>query len=252
MSKLPSYEQLFYDEFATFFEGIKADLNSVATAPTSALRTAGGSRRSMGGSMLFGSNRIEVKFDSNLERRWILQFVADGSVIAIEVQAVRTPYRKGKDAFSSTIWDILVTYDDGRRKLVSVKPFSVAASEDFKPLWKAICEDIPPGTAHEAQLCTEHELDPIKVDRGNMFNIALTHDRPEWSEQAYKFIAAQEREVTIERVCAHLRALSPVPHLDHFLALSKEFWAVVWLLAKRVVRLCSDDYLGMNSVVTLS
>lgn len=248
MSKISLREQLFSDQFATLIPCLRSDLNSVEPATNNALRTAGSSTRSMGGSMLLGSVRLPVQFDSELERRCVLQFLADDDIVGIQLQAVRTPHRL-IDGKTSTIWDVFVTLANGLRKLVSVKDFKVAASDRYKALWREICAGIPPGTADVAQIYTQHHIDPVKVDTGNLFNIALTHDRPEAAELAYDFIIDENREMTIGQICAHLRRLRPVPMADHFLALSTEFWAVVWLLAKRAVHLCAHDYIGMSTLV---
>lgn len=235
--------------FTPIDPAITIDYVSVAPAPSRALRRAGAGTRSMGGNYLQGEDRLLVGIDSNLELCHNLQCLQDTAVVDVLSQGVVTSYIDADGQPHKTFWDLFVTYDDGLRKLISVKPIVIVETEEFQAHFKRVVAGIEPGVADIVEVATEATLDPIKVDRGMMYNKALVEGCPDGAQAAFEFIDAHAGPVKIATVCEFLRSQSPSPELLHFAVLSGEFWSVVWLLAKRAVVLRSSGYLTMQSEV---
>jgi len=230
-------------------DGVSIDVVERLPQKSEMLRVTGKSSLSMGGSFLKGEDLWEFGFDAELERQLALQLLQDPEVADVESQAVVTPFIDEAGKWRETFWDLRVIYRDGTIGLKSVKTLVYAMSEQFAANWALICAGVPPGVADSVQVLTEHSLDAVKIDRGALFNKALTAGQPAAAEKAYEFLAKQSAPVPIGEVCAHLRTHFPVPDNLHFRGLSAEFWAVIWLMAKRAAKLCSDGYITMTSLV---
>lgn len=230
-------------------DGVSIDVVDRLPQKSNMLRVTGNSTLSMGGTFLIGEDLREFGFDAELERQHALQYCQDPAVAHVESQAVITPFidRHGKSR--ETVWDLRVTYKDGTIGLKSVKTLVYAMTEEFAANFALICAGIPPGVADSVQVLTEHSLDPVQVDRGTIFNKALTAGQPAAAEIAYEFLTQKAEPVPIQDVCDHLRQHFPAPEDGHFRALSVEFWAVVWLMAKRAAKLCSEGYITTTSLV---
>lgn len=218
--------------------------------PSEGVRRAGLTGWGMGGTMLSPLTYHEIGFDSNLERRWIFQFLQYADVVSIQEQPIETTYFDQNGDFRKTIWDLLITKTDGTRELVSVKRLEVAENPDFAANFKLMANAVPAGIADTAWLATEYNLEPALVDRGELYQYALRAGKPRNAQAALAYILAHDRGVAIQTICDALRKeAEPIEPLEHFNALSDDFWTVVWLLATRQVRPVTDDYLDVNSEV---
>lgn len=233
-------------------DGISIDVAERLPRKSGMLRVTGKSSLSMGGTFLKGEDLIEFGFDADLELKLAFQDLQDPEVAEVESQAVKTPYLDEAGKWRETIWDLRVTYKDGHVALKSVKTLVYAMTSEFAEHWKLICAGIPPGVADSVRVVTEHSVDPVKVDRGVLFNKALTAGQPTNAQAAFDFLALQSQPVPIKTVCDHLRAQFPAPDGHHFRALSAEFWSVIWLMAKRAASLCSEGYITTDSLVELA
>lgn len=243
---------LFEQPVTSRHDGIPIHLIGRSVLPSDALRQAGKSTGSMGGTMLSGLEFREFGYDSDIEGQWVLQKMQDPAVARVEGQCVRSSYLDANGVTRTTVWDLLVTGVNGSRELISVKKLEVAMKEEFRANWKRICAGVEPGVADSAHVATEYNLDRVKVDRGWLFNKALADGQPKYARRAFEFIAAQAEPITIAMACDFLRTEFPVPEDQHFVALSIEFWTVIWLLAKRAIETCTNGFLTMQSQVVLS
>lgn len=239
----------FCDPVYTIDARFEPDVLSTEPKAPQSLRRAGTNSSAMSGSFVTVPDRTIVEYDSNLEREWYLYFLQDPEVLTVGAQCVCTPYLDAEARERQHFWDLLVTYRNGRTELCEVKPLQVIISDSFLDDWPRIVAGIPGGTAHSVRLLSERGLDEAKVDTGALFSAALTNPRPPGAKLAYEFILSQPGPVSINQVSDFLRSITPVAEMEHFIALSSEYWAVVWLLAMRLVNLISHDVIGMSSMV---
>lgn len=240
---------LFNDPIYTTDEAFEPDVVSVKPKAPKSLRRAGTGTRAMSGSFVTGPDRTIVEYDSDIERKWYHYFLQDPTVLSVGAQCVCTPFLDAEGRARQHFWDLLVTYRDGRIELIEVKPVQVIISDSFQHVWPRIVAGIPAGTAHQVRLLSERDLDEAKVDTGELFNAAITNPRPPGAKSAYEFILSQPGPVSINQVSDFLRSVTPVAQMEHFICLSMEFWAVVWLLAMRLVTVVSCEVICMSSLV---
>lgn len=238
------------DYFREYDGILPVDIITHDILPSEGVRRAGLTGWGMGGTMLSPLTYHEIGFDSNLERRWIFQFFQCFDVLSVQEQPVETTYFDRNGDLRKTIWDLLITKTDGTRELVSVKRLEVAENPGFAADFKLMADAVPAGVADKAWLATEYNLEPALVDRGELYHYALRGGKPRNAQAALAYITSHPRGVAIHAVCDSLRKnAGPIAPLEHFNALSDDFWTVVWLLATRQIRPVNDDYLDVNSEV---
>lgn len=238
-------------DYRAEYDGIlPVDVITHDILPSEGVRRAGLTGWGMGGTMLSPLTYHEIGFDSNMERRWIFQLLQCVDVVSIQEQPIETTYFDRNGDFRKTVWDLLITKVDGTRELISVKRLEVAENPGFAADFKLMADAVPAGVADKAWLATEYNLEPALVDRGELYQYALRAGKPSNAQAALAFIVAHDRGVAIQTVCDSLRkGAEPIAPLEHFNALSDDFWTVVWLLATRQVHPVNDDYLDVNSEV---
>lgn len=231
-------------------EGLNVDYVSRTIRPSLGVREAGSSSRGVTGRTLEPTTYRKSGFDSDIEHKVRNQLLQRTDVAHIQEQALRSSWVDAEGVLHHTTWDFKVTLTNGEVELVSVKTLEDVAKPGFEDKLRRQYAGIEPGVATSAYLMTEHSLDPASVSRGAMYGRALREPPPREAQRALDFIAARSEPVTIKIVCEFLRGtgtkLKGTAHLD---ALSNEFWTVVWLLAKRLVRLASEGRLNTMSKV---
>jgi hypothetical protein len=238
-------------DYLSEYDGlVPVDIITHAIRETEGVRQAGKSGGGMGGTMLNPLTYHELGFDSDLERRWVLQLMQRADVVHVQEQPIKTSFIDRHGDFHDTIWDLIITLIDGTRQLVNVKRLAVAESPGFIQDFKLMAGAVPAGVADKAWLATEYNLVPALVDRGDLYLRALASPPPIGAKAALDFIAAQSLPVPIATVCQHLCDIScPRDPDGYFDDLSADFWTVVWLLAKRKLRPVDDQFLDMQSEV---
>lgn len=241
------------NEACSAIEGLHIDYMSRMIRPTMGARVAGKGGGGIGGISLDPLSYREFRTDSNLERRTALQASQYDHVVHVQDQPITTSYFDGDGVECQTTWDFAETHDDGTVELIAVKTLAVAEKPGFQDTFRRMCEGIDPGVADSARLVTEWNLKEPLVDRGELFHRALIEPKPSEADAALRFIASQEAPVVIQKVCDHLRdgedVVDPAKHIE---ALSRGFWAVVWLLAKRKIKMIDEEFLNTRSEVVLA
>lgn len=235
---------------ASAVAGLQIDYTSCAIRPTLGVRKAGQSGRGVIGTTLDPDTSREFGMDSNLERQALLQFRQRTDVAHIQEQPIRSYYVDRNGVRRETIWDLLVTFTNGERELVSVKNVEMAQKPGFMDDFTLMCEGVEPGVADRASLFTEFSRDEVLVDRGDLYHHALIRPKPLGADAALQFVKAKTSAVKIETICEFLRSNTSIQECEEFEALSNEFWAVVWLLAKQRLQIVSEGRLDTNSEVS--
>lgn len=229
---------------------LRIDYVSRDIRPTLGVRKAGQSGGGVIGTTLDPDTHREFGMDSNFERQAALQFRQRTDVAHVQDQPIRSYYidRNGKRC--ETVWDLLITFTNGERELVSVKRVEVVQRPGFKENFDLMCAGVEPGIADRASLFTEHTRDEDLVDRGDLYHHALMRPKPAGADGALRFVKSLKASVKIQSICDFLRSNFAVDEDADLDALSNEFWIVVWLLAKRRLKLVSDGRLDIMSEVT--
>ena len=203
---------------------------------------------SMIGVMVYAEKERELYYESELERRCILKFMRDPAVADIREQHTVTDYVDEHGKIHQHTWDLTVTYKNGLRELIFVKPLYRVLQRLQEEFYNTISDFVCPQVAETTRLITERDLPADLIDLADICNIAMLAPPPHLADQVFSLIQSSEEPLQVGEIVRNF-----VPKELHASRrpelIASAYWSVVLAVARREAMLVSDGFFAMDSFV---
>ena len=203
---------------------------------------------SMIGVMVYAEKERELYYESDLERRCVLKFMRDPAVADIREQHTVTEYADEHGKVHQHTWDLKVTYKNGLRELIFVKPLYRVLQRLQEEFYNTISDFVFPHVAQTTRLITERDLPADLIDLADICNIAMLAPPPPLADQVFSLIQASDEPLQVSDIVRKF-----VPDKLHASRrpelISSAYWSVVLAVARREAMLVSDGFFAMDSFV---
>lgn len=112
----------------------------------------------------------KIAFESRLERDFLLLSLARNDINSIWDQPPAIKYQNADGKRQSHTFDYLVSFTNGKKSAVAIKPSARVAKKDFISELRLIAASTPNAFADRVLLITERNLDRTEVQNAAMFH----------------------------------------------------------------------------------
>lgn len=148
------------------------------------------------------SETRQIIFESNLERRVLLTFLARPDLVDIWDQPPEITYTTAKGTARRHIPDFLATLQSGRRLAVAVKPAVKVERLGFRAELSRVRSAMPPAYADEVLLVTDADLTDSEVRNAELLYIARERVDAQAKAAMLRFLANLREPTTFGDILA--------------------------------------------------
>jgi hypothetical protein len=198
------------------------------------------SKISLRGSLVLPDDHRIVRIESHIEKDGVLDFECRHDVATVEEQPPAIEFLNFDGKPGRITFDLLVTFTNGHRVLVTIKDEARAIRQDVAGFLRHIAPQIPRRIADGVMLYTERTISPAMKSNARLIH-AVRRDPPHAADRA------------VLDLLPHIQGAVRVGNLVDATPYGADaFRAIVRLIARRIVLLTADARIGYDSWVTVA
>lgn len=181
-----------------------------------------------------------IRLESHLEYKVALTFLASANVADL---AEQPPARSFIDASGKSFahtFDFLVTFNDGRRFYLYVKPWAIVQKRSLQSILKLMTEQLDQRDADGILLVTDRDINPVALHNAELLQAGLNSNKP-------------DVEAQLDQICSTLKSAIAIKDLAEMCGGARiAFRTVVRFIALRKLFPLEKGRIEPTSLVSVS